>query len=277
MPEVAIIGAGPLGGDIAFVLAQRDVARSILLVDESKQIAAGKALDIMQSAPIAGFSTFVAGSSDPYAAVGAPILVVADTEAGEWHGDAAVTLVRRLARTGATIVCAGHSQQPVVERSVRELGLDWRRVIGSAPGALAAGVRAITAVEANRSPREVSVAVLGLPPRHIVIAWEDATIGGYAAIRVLDEPSRRRIAARATHLWPPGPIALAEAAAVCTCSLLGASRETMVVFVTPDDALGRRARAAAMPAQLGPGGVERIVLPPLSVHDRVALDNAVML
>src|SRR5262245_33811777 len=125
MPEVAIIGAGPLGGDIAFALAQRDVARSILLVDESRQIAAGKALDIMQSAPIAGFSTVVAGSSDPYAAVGAPVLVVADTQAGEWQGDAAVTLVRRLARSGATVVCAGHSQQPVVERSVRELGLDW--------------------------------------------------------------------------------------------------------------------------------------------------------
>ena len=277
MPEVAIIGAGPLGGDIAFALARSDAARSIVLVDESRQIAAGKALDIMQSAPISGFSTIVAGSSDPYSVVGAPILVVADTQTGEWQGDAAVTLVRRLARTGATIICAGHSQQPVVERSVRELGIDWRRVVGSAPGALAAAVRAMTAVETNRSPREVSLAVLGLPPRHIVIAWEDATIGGFAATRVMDEPSRRRIAARVTHLWPPGPLVLAEAAVVCIRSLLGSSREATVAFVTPDDTLGVKARAAAMPVRLGPSGVEQIVLPPLSVHDRVALDNAVML
>ena len=277
MPEVAIIGAGPLGGDIAFVLARCDVARSILIVDESRQIAAGKALDIMQSAPIEGFSTLVAGSTDPYSAVGAPILVVADTQAGEWQGDAALALVRRVARTGATIVCAGQSHQSVVERSVRELGLDWRRVVGSAPGALLAGVRAMTALEANRSPHEVSVAVLGVPPRHVVIAWDDATIGGYAATRALEEPSRRRIAARSIHLWPPGPFALAEAAVACLRSLLGSSRETMVAFVTPDDALGVKARAAAVPVQLGPSGVERIVMPALSVHDRVAFENAVML
>jgi len=135
----------------------------------------------------------------------------------------------------------------------------------------------MTAVEANRSPREVSVATLGLPPRHLVIAWEDATIGGFAATRVLDEPSRRRIAARATHLWPPGPFALAEAAVACIASLLGSSRETTVAFVTPDDGLGVKARAAAIPVRLGAAGVEQIVLPALSVHDRVALDNAMLL
>src|SRR5919202_11188 len=35
MREVAIIGAGELGGAAAHVMARRDVARSIVLVDES--------------------------------------------------------------------------------------------------------------------------------------------------------------------------------------------------------------------------------------------------
>ena len=37
------------------------------------------------------------------------------------------------------------------------------------------------------------------------------------------------------------------------------------------------ARTVALPVVLGPAGIERVELPTLSVHDRVALDNALML
>src|SRR5262245_3871780 len=48
MQEVAIVGAGELGGAVAHVLARRDAVRSIVLADESGRVAAGKALDIAQ-------------------------------------------------------------------------------------------------------------------------------------------------------------------------------------------------------------------------------------
>ena len=61
MQDVAIIGAGELGGALAHVLARRDVASTIRLIDETGGVAAGKALDIMQSAPIERFATRVVG------------------------------------------------------------------------------------------------------------------------------------------------------------------------------------------------------------------------
>jgi malate/lactate dehydrogenase len=43
MQDVAIVGAGELGGNLAHVLAGRDVVRSIRLIDSAGNVAAGKA------------------------------------------------------------------------------------------------------------------------------------------------------------------------------------------------------------------------------------------
>jgi hypothetical protein len=135
----------------------------------------------------------------------------------------------------------------------------------------------LTALEANRSPSEVALTVLGRPPRHTVIPWADATIGGFAATRVLDAPALRRVTARVAHLWPPGPFALAAAAGKAIAALLGNSRKTMSAFVAPDDSSGKRTRTAALPVRLGPAGMVGVEIPTLSVHDQVALDNAWLL
>jgi malate dehydrogenase len=280
MPQVVIAGAGPLGGELAFLLARRDVAASILLVDEAGQVAAGKALDIMQSAPVEPFATRVSGTADLVAMSTAPVVVVADRlGTGEWQGEDGMMLLRRLARAGSMpiVIAAGAAQHEIVERGVRELKMDRRRILGSAPEALAAAVRAITALEADRSPCDIALTVLGRPPLHVVIPWEDATIAGLAAVRVLDEPTRRRIVDRVRHLWPPGPLTLAAAAAKAVTAALGHSRQSMIAFTAADDAMGIRARTVALPVVVGPAGVEPIELPTLSAHDRVALDNALML
>lgn len=280
MPEVVIVGAGPLAGELAFLLARRDTTESVALVDEAGQIAAGKALDIVQSAPVESFTTRVSGHTDLYTAAGAPVIVIADkAKGGEWQGEDALMLVRRLMRPGSrsVVICAGASQLTLVEQAVREGRLDRRRIFGSAPEALAASVRAIAALEADRSPSEIALTVLGVPPHHVVIPWEDATVGGFAATRMLDEPARRRLAARVSHLWPPGPIALATAAAQAVAGILGRTRRGLSVFAAPDDAVGVKSRAGAVPVVLGPAGIERVELPTLSGIDRVALDNALLL
>ena len=64
MIDVAILGAGELGGALAHVLARRGIVRTIQLIDPAGQVAAGKALDIMQAGPVERFSTPVAGGTD---------------------------------------------------------------------------------------------------------------------------------------------------------------------------------------------------------------------
>jgi malate dehydrogenase len=280
MHDVAIIGAGELGGAVAHRLATRAVVSTICLVDEAGSIAAGKALDIMQAAPIERFATRVAGATDIAAAVGASIVVIADLAAGvERSIDDGLLLLKRLIASDAKplILCAGADHRELVERGARELGVPRTRLFGSAPEALASAVRSAVATESGGSPRDVALTVLGVPPSHAVVPWEEATIGGLSAVRLLDTPARRRIHAQVARLWPPGPHALAAAAVKAIDIMFGGSRQVMSCFVAPDDSGGRRTRAAAFPTRLGRDGVDRVEVPPLTTHDRVALDNAILL
>lgn len=280
MQRVAIIGAGELGGALAHVLARRNVVGEVRLIEETTQVAAGKALDIAQAAPIEGFATRLAGSADVWSAAGAAVVVIADRSGGaEWQGDEGLALLKRLVRLApdAILLCAGAAQRDLVERGVREVHVPRARLLGSAPEALAAAARALVALETNGSPRDVALSLVGVPPSHIVVPWNDATVWGFGATRVMDEPSRRRVNARLSALWPPGPYALASAAAKVIEAVAGRSRALAICFVAPDDSMGRRTRAAALPVRLGGAGIEAVVLPPLSAGDRVALDNAMLL
>jgi malate dehydrogenase len=278
--DIAIIGAGDLGGALADALARLDIAAAVRLIDDAGRVAEGKALDITQAAPIEGFSTRVSGSSDLAAAGGAALVVIADRVRGaEWQGEDGLMLLKRLTpfASRAPILCAGASQRELVDRGVRHLHVAPERLFGTAPEALAGGARALVALAIDGSPADVALSVLGVPPSHIVIPWEDATAAGFALTRLIDEPSRRRLVHRIAALWPPGPYALAAAAAKAVGAMFGRTRRVVSCFVAPDDAEGGRKRTAAFPARLSLAGVERIALPELNGADRVALDNAMLL
>ena len=280
MEDVAIIGAGELGGLIADVLARREIVHTIRLLDEEGSVAAGKALDIMESAPVHGFATNVLGATDLSSTASAGLIVLADrVKGGEWHGDDGLLMLKRIVgfAPNRLLVCAGASQRELIERGVRELRLRRAYLFGSAPEAFAAALRAMVALECNQSPKDVALTVLGVPPHGAVIPWEDVTVGGFSAVSILDEPTRRRIAAKAPALWPPGPYALAVAAVETIAVTLGRARKMLSCFVAPDDNGGRRTRAAALPVRVGRTGIVNVEMPALTANARVALDNAIQL
>src|SRR6266699_3387011 len=207
MREVAIIGAGGLGGALAHRLARRDVVRTLTLIDDRGRVAEGKALDIAQAAPVESFSTGLAGTTDVARAAGASIVVIADRfgSRGEWNGDEALMLLRRLTQFAprAIIVCAGATQRDLVDAGARELKIGRRRLFGTAPEALTSGARALVALAIDGSPQDVGIPVLGVPPSHTVIAWEDGTIAGRRLTGLIDDPARRRLLAQIAALWPP--------------------------------------------------------------------------
>ena len=280
MRGVAIIGAGDLGGLLTHALARRDAADEIQLLDEEGRIAEGKALDIMQSAPVERFAARVSGSSDLTGAAGVSVVVLADhTQGGERSGGDGLMLLRRVTAFAprAVIICAGAAHRELIERGARELSIGRTRVFGSAPEAFASTARAMVALEADVSPRDVALSVLGVPPTGTVIPWDEATIAGLSAIRILDGPARRRIEGRLPSLWPPGPYALAAAASKTIECVFERTRRLVCCYVAPDLSSGTRVRAAALPVRLGSAGIIEVVLPTLGVRDRVALDNAMTL
>jgi len=283
MREVAIIGAGDLGGAVAHALARSDVARIVTLIDDSAEtqaVAAGKALDIAQAAPVEGFATDITGSSDMYRAAGAELVVVADrVRGGEWTSEDGLALLRRLQQLAprAIVVWAGAGGRSTIERAVLELNMSRRRLFGTAPEALAGAARAMTGLALQGSPRDVALSVLGVPPDHLVIPWGDATAGGFSIVRQLEEPAKRRLERTIASLWPPGPYALAAAATKAAAAIAGKTRQLVCGFVAPDTATGVRTRAASMPLRLGPAGILEVITPALSSSEQTALNNGILL
>jgi len=278
MRRVAIIGAGEIGGALAQRLASRERARQIRLIDPSGAIAAGKALDIRQSGAIDGFDTRLSAADSVEAAVGAAVVVLAD---GAGRADRALDdgggflTLGRIAGLDreAVIVCAGAGHGSLVERGVGELRVPRARLIGSAPLALAAAVRAMAALALDGSPHDVSLSVLGIPP-DAVVPWSDATVAGQAIESLLAPHELAALDARVRALWPPGPSALASAAARVVDAILSGSRRRFPCLVCLDGEWGVRGRAASVAVQLGPGGVVRIIEPTMTVQERVRLENA---
>jgi|SRR6185312_10690814 len=280
MDRAVVLGAGELGGLLAHALARRGVARDICLIDDKGRVAEGKALDIMQAAPVEGFAATVTGSADASLAGGATVVVIADAAGGaEYSGDAGLALLKRVRDFSpkSLVVCAGATQRDLVERGVRELHVPRARLIGSAPEALVSGIRAVVAAELRMSPRDVALSVAGVPPDHIVVPWEDASAGGFGLHRLIGEPGRRALDASLSRLWPPGPYALAVAAAKVIDTMLERSERRVCCFVAPDDSSGRRTRTAALPVRLNRSGLVEVMLPELNGRDRVRLDNATLL
>lgn len=273
-----ILGAGDIGGATARQLAATDLVSRIVLVDDLTGVASGKALDVAQSSPVDGYHTALSGSNDIAAVVGAVAVVIADRAAGsaEWSGDDALALLKRVGglNQAAPLVCAGASQAGLIEQIVAEAGVSRTRVFGSAPEALRSAVVAITALEANAAPIDVSVSVLGKPPHQVIVPWDEAAISGRSATNVLSAAQLARLDARIARLWPPGPYALAAAATHMIRSALTRSPRVHAAMVAATRDEGAAGRAAMMPVTLNARGIASLVEPALSTRDRVRFETA---
>ena len=276
---MAIVGAGDIGGACAQALAAHDLVGHILVIDAAVDAAAGKALDIQQAGAINGVHARLEATGDESRAIGCAAYVVADRFAAgspEWQGEEGLALIKRLsdASPDSPIVFAGAKQTGLIQASSREARVPARRLIGSAPEALASAVAAIVAMEARCSPDDVAVAVLGTPPASFVVPWSDASIAGYALERVVSQMELRRIEARVARLWPPGPYALGAAAARVVEAMLQDSRRSYNVETVLGGEFGVRDRVGAVPAVLASHGVAHTRVPALNTREQVQLDTA---
>lgn len=66
MDKITVIGAGNVGATCANVIAMKDLAREVVLVDIKEGVAEGKALDMWQTSSILNFNTRIVGVTNDY-------------------------------------------------------------------------------------------------------------------------------------------------------------------------------------------------------------------
>lgn len=278
MAFVAVIGSGAIGGAIAQKLALRNRIAEVRLIDPHPGSAQGKALDILQSAPIEGFSTRVVSSQALGSAAGADAIVIADSaETSEQHGgEPGLALVRQLAsiESAAPFVFGGSEPRELMARAVAELHVPRSRVLGTAPAALESALRAMTGIELDASGVEVQLRIVGAPPADAVVGWEEAVAFGLPLRSQLPPHTIAALTGRIPRLWPPGPYALASAAAPVIEAIVNGSRRRFSCFVAVEAGPSRNS-VTTMPVEVGPRGIVRVLEPSLTRQERTRMENAI--
>ena len=280
MAIVAVVGAGSLGGALTHKLASRDRFGQVRLIDPSGTVAAGKAADIQQAGAVECFSTRVTAHGTYDAAGDADVIVLtgpAETADAEWSEEEGLDVLDQLLRFNrrAMVICAGASHRRLVRRTVSDLGVARLRSIGSAPSAFQAALQAILAVELRCSALEVSLAVMGIPPKYAVVPWSSATVRGLGLTEILDPLRQAHLQAKLPQIWPPGPYALASAAArVCEAAVDGTGLRAMSCYVVLDGEMNVSGPSLALMVELSTSGITRILDPALSVIERLQLETA---
>jgi malate/lactate dehydrogenase len=275
MHTVAILGAGHLGGALARTLASGDGVSRILLIDDARSVAMGKALDIRQTGPIESYDTVVEGTDDVHAAAGVDLVVLADRHGqAELSGDATLPLLDRVAglAPAAPLVLAGASHHALMTLAIKELKLPTQRLIGSASVAAVAAARALMAPALDASPVDIGIPIVGLPPAWVLV-WDRACSAG--APVEMPPHAAARVEQLLAASWPPGPYSLASAASSVIRAALAGSRRRFCCFqAIPFGSVHPVVFAA--PVTLGPSGIVAVALPELTPRQRVALESTVL-
>ncbi len=172
--KVTVIGAGNVGATCADVLAYREIANEIVLLDIKEGVAEGKALDIWQKAPINLYDSRTIGSTNDYAKTAGSDVVVITSGLPRKPGMSRDDLISVNAGivNGVTEEVVKHSPNAIIIVVSNPLdvmtyaahlksGLSRNKVIGMAGILDTARYRAFLASEIGCSPKDIQAMLLG--------------------------------------------------------------------------------------------------------------------
>src|SRR5438045_7610633 len=171
--KITVVGAGNVGATAAQRVAEKELARTVVMVDVVEGVPQGKGLDQWQSAPIEGFDSRVIGTNGYEDSAGSDIVIITAGIArkpGMSRDDLLNTnagivkqVSEQVARTSpnATIIVVSNPLDVMCYVAKKVTGFPRERVIGMA-GVLDTGrYRAFLAEALDVSVRDIQALVLG--------------------------------------------------------------------------------------------------------------------
>jgi len=297
--KIALIGAGNIGGTLAHLAGLKELG-DVVLFDVFGGVAAGKALDIMQSAPVDGFDSAMSGGSDYSAIAGADVVIVTagfPRMPGMSRDDlltknaGVIDTVAQGIKThcpDAFVICITNPLDVMVWVLQQRSGLPAHKVVGMAGVLDSSRFRLFLAHEFNVSVEDVTAFVLGghgdtmvpvvrystvagIPvPDLIKMGWTtqekiDAIVtrtanGGGEIVKLLE---------RGSAFYAPAASAIAMAEAY-----LKDKKRVLPCAVMLDGEYGMNGFYVGVPVVIGAGGVEKIIEVDLAPDEKAAFEKS---
>jgi malate dehydrogenase len=293
MTKVTVVGAGNVGATCADVLAYREIAEQIVLVDIKEGIAEGKALDIWQKAPINQYDSRTVGSTNDYSKTADSDVIVITSglprKPGMTRDDLIETnagIVKSVTENvvkhspNAIIIVVSNPLDVMTYQAHITSGFSRNKVIGMAGILDTARYRAFIAEELNVSSKEIQAILMGGHGDTMVPLPRYTTVAGIPVTELIVKEKLDAIIERTkfgggelvklmgTSAWyAPG-----SAAAQMVEAILKNQRRVFPVCIKLDGEYGIDDCYLGVPVILGKNGVEKVIELDLNAEEKAMLE-----
>jgi malate dehydrogenase len=290
--KVTVVGAGNVGATCADVLATREVANEVVLLDIKEGFAEGKALDVWQTAPINLYDTRTVGVTNDYSRTAGSDVVVITSGLPRKPGmsrDDLIAINAGIVKSvteqliahspNAIIVVVSNQLDVMTYCSYLAAGIDSRRVMGMAGILDTARYRAFLAEALNVSPKDIQAVLMGGHGDTMVPLPRYTTVGGIPVTELIDADKLNAIVERTktgggeivnllgTSAWyAPG-----AAAAQMVEAIVRDQKRIFPVCAWLTGEYGINDLYIGVPVKLGRNGIEEIIELDLNADERALL------
>ena len=290
--KITVVGAGNVGATAAQRVAEKELAREVVLIDVVEGIPQGKGLDQWESAPIEGFDTRVIGTNGYEESAGSGIYIVTAGIArkpGMSRDDLLNTnagIVREVSQNiarvspEAIIIMVSNPLDVMCYVAMKASGFPRERVVGMAGVLDTARYRSFLAEAAGVSVEDIQAMVLGGHGDTMVPLISYTTVSGIPITKFIDRAKLDAIVDRTRnggaeivkHLktgsayYAPsaGAVEMAEA-------IVKDKKRVLPCSAWLEGEYGMRGLFLGVPCKLGRAGLEQIIEVELTADERAAL------
>ncbi len=292
LEKVAVVGAGNVGATAAQRLAEKSLARTVVMIDVVEGVPQGKGLDQYQSGPIEGFDTRIVGTQGYDEAAGAEVFVVTAGIArkpGMSRDDLVKTnagivrsvgeQIRRVAPQ-AIVVVVSNPLDVMCYVAMRATGFPRERVIGMAGVLDTARYRMFLAEAMQVSVEDIQAMVLGGHGDTMVPLVSYTTVSGIPVSQLIDQAKLNAIVDRTRNggaeivafLKTGSAYYAPSAAAVQMVEAIALDKKRILpCSAWLQGEYGLKDVFCGVPCKVGRGGLESIVAIKLTDDERAAL------
>lgn len=293
--KVTVVGAGNVGATCADVLAYREVANEIVLVDIKEGLAEGKSLDIWQKAPIDLYDSRTIGSTNDYTKTENSDVVVITSGLPRKPGmsrDDLITTNAGIVKTvtenvvkhspNAIIIVVSNPLDVMTYQAHLTSKFPRTKVMGMAGILDTARYRAFLAEALNVSPKDIQAMLLGGHGDTMVPLPRYTTVAGIPVTELIDKDKLNAILERTkvgggelvklmgTSAWyAPG-----SAAAQMVEAIVKDQRRVFPVCIKLEGEYGINDCYLGVPVVLGKNGIEKVIELDLNAEEKALLESS---
>ena len=289
---IGIIGSGNVGANTAFFIAEKGVG-DVAMFDIQDGLSIGKALDMMEAAPIRGYRTQIKGVDRIEVALDNDVVLItagAARQPGMSREDLfnanrpfITDIARSLPRMAGKIILVTEPVDLLTTLFIRESKLPPSRVMGLGGMLDSTRLRYLISRELAVSPETVTALVIGRHSDAMIPLTRYCCVSGVPVSQLLDEQTLAGIidetrgsggfivdlAQRASAYYGPSAVAAELAETICHDV-----QRIHSVSVLHQGQFGIEGVAMSLPAIVGAGGVRRILEPRLTDEEAAALRSS---